>query len=385
MKKIKTLALAVCMMTAAGAVAQTTPEEVKSPIVAEKTAEWYDNQTKAWGEVVKTDPNNENAWRNYYKAADYKRWYNETDTTTLTVLAEMKKAVPDSYIYNYCAYREYTDPANAEAAIACMPEKMGYDEYNTWLCYYARIGDTKRLAPICKAYYESGQYPPNVLQYNYNELQGMDEGGIYFGAGDAILIPKWLLQYGKGVHTDKIIVCTTFLYMSEYREWLYSYLGIGKVPEPEIPITDIKSNYQYILQIMRDVRIKSGRSTYYSPVSGMDISGMDLKAPVLDSLYNEGLLLKYSDKPYDNMAVKRRNVEQRYLLEYLRESFTPDNWISAQRMSANYVVMLCDLLPYYKTHDKARYEWLMTTLRSAIKQASLPLDQENSLMKMLDK
>lgn len=376
--------MAVCMMTATGATAQTAPEEVKSPIVEEKTAEWYDGQIKAWGEVVKTDPKNENAWRNYYQAANYKRWQDNTDTTVVTVFAEMKKAVPDSYIYNYCAYCEYTDPAHAEAAIARMPEKMGYDEYNTWLCYYARTGDTKRLAPICKAYYESGQYSPKVLQYNYNELQGMDEGGIYFGSGDAILIPKWLLQYGKGVHTDKIIVCTPFLYMSEYREWLYSYLGIGNVPEPEIPITDIKSNYKYILQIMRDVRIKSGRSTYYSPVSGMDLSGMDLKAPVLDSLYNEGLLLKYSDKPYDNMAVKRRNVEQRYMLEYLRESFTPDNWISAQRMSANYVIMLCDLLPYYKTHDKARYEWLLTTFRSAIKQASLPLDQENSLMKMLD-
>ena len=141
------------MMTAAGAVAQTTPEEVKSPIVAEKTAEWYDNQTKAWGEVVKTDPNNENAWRNYYKAADYKRWYDNTDTTALTVLAEMKKAVPDSYIYNYCAYREYMgtpeDTIYAEKAIARMPQKMGYDEYNTWLCYYAKENDTRRLADIC--------------------------------------------------------------------------------------------------------------------------------------------------------------------------------------------------------------------------------------------
>lgn len=112
---------------------------------------------------------------------------------------------------------------------------------------------------------------------------------------------------------------------------------------------------------------------------------MDLKAPVLDSLYNEGLVLKYSDKPYDNMAVKCRNVEQKYLLEYLRESFVPDNWISAKRMSVNYAIMLCDLLPYYKTYDKARYEWLMTTLRSAIKQASLPLEEEKKFMKMLDK
>lgn len=371
-------------MTAAGAAAQTTPEEVKSPIVAEKTAEWYDNQTKAWGEVVKTDPNNENAWRNYYQAAFYKRWYNETDSTALTVLAEMKKAVPDSYIYNYCAFREYMgapeDTIYAEKAIARMPEKMGYDEYNTWLAYYAKENDTRRLADICKAYYESGQYSPGILQYNYNELQGMDEGGIYIGIGDAVLIPKWLLQYGKGVHTDKIIVCVPFIYMRKYREQLFRQLGIGEVPKPEVPITDEDSSNKYLLQLLREICTKSGRPVYYSPMNGMNI-----KAPLLDSLYNEGLLLKYSDKPYDNMAVKRRNVEQRYLLEYLRESFVPDNWTSGNRLSANYVVMLSDLLPYYKTHDKARYEWLMATLRGAIKRAALPLDMENNYLKMLDK
>ena len=56
--------MAVCMMTATGVAAQTAPEEVKSPIVEEKTAEWNDGQIKASGEVVKTDPKNENAWRN---------------------------------------------------------------------------------------------------------------------------------------------------------------------------------------------------------------------------------------------------------------------------------------------------------------------------------
>lgn len=384
MKRIKTLTMAVCMMTATGATAQTAPEEVKSPIVEEKTAEWYDGQIKAWGEVVKTDPKNENAWRNYYQAANYKRWQDNTDTTAVTVLAEMKKAVPDSYIYNYCAYREYMgtpeDTVYAEKAIARMQEKMGYDEYNTWIAYFAKENDTRRLADICKAYYESGQYSPGILQYNYNELQGMDEGGIYIGVGDAVVIPKWLLQYGKGVHTDKIIVCVPFLYMRKYREQLFRQLGIGEVPKPEVPITDEDSSYKYLLQLLRYIRVKSGRSVYYSP-----LSGMDLKAPVLDSLYNEGLVLKYSDKPYDNMAVKCRNVEQKYLLEYLRESFVPDNWISAKRMSVNYAIMLCDLLPYYKTYDKARYEWLMTTLRSAIKQASLPLEEEEKFMKMLDK
>ena len=46
----------------------------------------------------------------------------------------------------------------------------------------------------------------------------------------------------------------------------------------------------------------------------------DLKA----CLYNEGLTMRYSAKPYNNVAVKRRNVEQRYMMDYLVLQFHPE-------------------------------------------------------------
>ncbi len=52
-------------------------------------------------------------------------------------------------------------------------------------------------------FFDSGIYSEAVLRYNYNELQGMDEGGIYIGNGDATLIPKWLIQEGMKAHCDK--------------------------------------------------------------------------------------------------------------------------------------------------------------------------------------
>ena len=72
------------------------------------------------------------------------------------------------------------------------------------------------------------------------------------------------------------------------------------------------------------------------------------------------------------MAVKRRNIESRYWLEYLRMSFEPES--EHRRFAApntfcrmNYLELLKDQLPYYKEHDQQRYVWLQD-LMTAIRQ-----------------
>ena len=104
--------------------------------------------------------------------------------------------------------------------------------------------------------------------------------------------------------------------------------------------------------------------------------------PWKKNLYNEGLLLKYSKRSYDNLAIKRRNVEERYLLEYLLVSFRPE-WTAGQRLSANYAVLLADLLPYYAKHDKKRYDWLMQLLVSAVTNTSLSDERKQEILKNL--
>ena len=84
-------------------------------------------------------------------------------------------------------------------------------------------------------------------------------------------------------------------------------------------------------------------------------------------LYNEGLTLRYSAKPYDNFAVKRRNIDQRYLLEYLLYPFEaepkrnrPWRWSEDDKwfLADNYLTLLYDQLPWYKKHDRKGYERL---------------------------
>ena len=367
------------MALSIGAIAQTKAVRIESPIVSEKDFVWYTEQKEAWKALTQKDPTNETAWLNYYNAARYMSWFQQEDSTAKQVVREMEQIIPDSYTFNFCAYREsaqgkgYGDHKKyAEAALAKLPDEMQFFDYDNWVCYLAMQGDVTRMKPLAKRYFDSGIYSEAVLRYSYNELAGMDESGIYIANGDAAIIPKWLIQAGMGMHKDKTIVCASFLAVKEYRDWLCTKLGVVDPIHEEPYWTDESCNA--LLQAIID---KYGSKVYFStttPSSTME--------PWKNNLYNEGLLLKYSKKPYDNLAVKRRNVEERYMLEYLLVSFRPE-WTAGQRLSANYAVLLADLLPYYAKHDQKRYDWLMKLLVSGVTNTSLDEDHKQSILQQL--
>lgn len=367
MRKILfTIALAAVALQVSG---QTKAENIASPIISEQDSAYYAEQTRLWRKIAHRAPNDENAWKNYFRAAWYNdRWYNNTDSTSDRALHEIKEAIPDSYVFYYASYRKLMGTLDshqyAVEAMKRLPDNMDQHDYDTWFCYAAQVGDEKNMERIAKMYYESGIYSPAVLQYSFNEMQGMEHGGIYIGNGDAIVIPKWMLQYAKGLHRDKIILCLPFLAIRQYREYIFSKLGI-EMPQ----FRESKSQADYdanIYMAVEALRKGSHRAAYFSPVNGGDIN-----KPWESKLYNEGLILKYSDTPYDSFTVKRRNVEQNYMLEYLIESFTPNTWSSGNRLNGNYVVMLSDLLKYYKKNNQTRYKWLYKILSSALENSNI--------------
>ena len=251
---------------------------------------------------------------------------------------------------------------------------MQFFDFDQWVCYLAMQGDETRMKTMAKRYFDSGLYSEAVLRYSYNELAGMDEDGIYIGNGDAAIIPKWLIQEGMGLFRDKTIVCAPFLMVKEYREWLFRKLGIELpvLKEPQ-KAEDYDDNE---VALINAIIGKYGSKVYFSPLNYNDNNYWK------KNLYNEGLLLKYSNKPYNNLAVKRNNVEKRYMMEYLLVSFRPE-WTAGQRLSANYAVLLADLLPYYAKHDKNRYEWLMNLLVSGVMNTSFSEERKQEYLKVL--
>ncbi|MCR4915171.1 MAG: hypothetical protein K6A96_05415, partial [Prevotella sp.] len=129
--------------------------------------------------------------------------------------------------------------------------------------------------------------------------------------------------------------------------------------------------------IMRYIFDHSKRPVYLSAHDMWQyIIGEGLPDELKACLYNEGLTMRYSAKPYDNRAVKRCNIEQRYRLEYLRMRFHPvmkntqrfSGSAEADYYAMNYMRLLRDQLPYYKQHNKERYRWLCDIFRDVISQ-----------------
>lgn len=381
---MKRVILGIWLLTLSlSGMAQTKAMKVESPIVTEKDFVWYVEQKEAWKEQTQRNPKDETAWLNYYHAAHYMGWWgNNSDSVVRQVMSEMKQAIPDTYTYNFCAYRavvtghveETNGDKYAEAALAKLPDEMEFFDYDQWVCYLAMKGYESRMAQMAKRYFESGIYSEAVLRYSYNELAGMDKDGIIIGNGDTSIIPKWLIQEGMNAHKDKTIVAVPFLAVKEYRAWLNKKLDI-QLPELEDGgYEDYQAFERAALQTIID---KYGSKVYFSATTPSS-----LREPWEKNLYNEGLLLKYSKKRYDNLAVKRRNVEDRYMLEYLLVSFRPD-WTSGQRLSANYAVLLADLLPYYEKHDQKRYDWLMRRLMGGISNTSFSEEKKQEYMNVL--
>ena len=374
---ITLVGLAFCL----NLMAQVKATRVESPIVMEKDFVWYVEQKNEWRDITQKEPQNETAWLNYYNAARYMGWFGQpSDSLARQAMKEMREAIPNTYTYNMCAYMsvklgisdETDGDPYAEAALTMLPDEMQLNDYNEWVCYLAMKGQEQRMAQMAKRFFDSGLYSEAVLRYSYNELAGMDEGGIFLGSGDATIIPKWLIQEGMGLHKDKTIVCVPFLAVKEYREWLSRKLD---VVFPTLESGSYASYDAFEQAVLQPIIDRYGSKVYFSCTTAIEAT-----KPWQENLYNEGLLLKYAKKPYDNLAVKRRNVEKRYQMEYLLVSFRPE-WTAGQRLAANYAV--ADLLPYYAKHDKQRYDWLMNLLVSGVTNTSLDEQHKQSILQQL--
>ena len=105
------------------------------------------------------------------------------------------------------------------------------------------------------------------------------------------------------------------------------------------------------------------------------------------NLYNEGLVLRYSDIPYDNYVRVRENVERNIRLDYLIEpQFVAEKeWQSANALTYNYFVLLAPLIGKYREwHDVERSEWLANLLTKALEQAKMSDAMKNNCQKYLN-
>lgn len=388
MKRI--LVLALSLTAVYGYAQRVQPEEIPWMVVQSESPEWYARQAEAWETVVAREPQNENAWYNLSKATRYANLdSNDGYARRQALYKRMSKAIPDTYTYHFCAQDNYNDSisnAHMERAYQLMPQgRIFGEEYGSFIAYFWKNNREKELKEVAKLYYKEQRIPSDLFRYNYNELQCLPPNAIYFGNGDAILLPKIALQYGMGVHQDKMVICTSFLWIPEYYNNVCKQLGI----EPEhlnIDYYRTENNWRkYLSERIRYIIKQSGRPSYLSSVS---LTGDSELESLKGHLYNEGLVLRYSEMPYDNYARIRENLEQNIRLDYLVE---PDfviepEWQSANNLTYNYFVLLTPLIAKYREwNNPQRSEWLKNLLTDALAQSRMGTDLKKKCQEYLNK
>lgn len=360
---VKTFSLALVLFAGAPAlrVEAQTAEPVRGIVEDERDSAWYAAQADAWERETRRRPKDEGVWRNLFDAVRYRDMFTgENYDRMADVLRRMERKIPGSWTFHYCRYRSQLHPEEAHADMErCIAMEPGnVSAFDTYLCHYWMEGRTDSARSVGRRYFESGAYSPALLQYSYNQLAGMPEGALFIGNGDAELIPKIVLQGGLGVHRDKVVVPLSFLALPAYVDSLCAQLGIEPPALPDSLTWEARTE-----AFVRHLIARSGRPVYFAPSIGAK-----LLRPFADRLYSEGLVLRYSETPYDNMAVMKRNVEQRYLMDYLLVSFVPQQqWSAAALMQLNYAAALQPLLRFYRdSGDTARHAWLMRLLTAAV-------------------
>ena len=348
------------------------PQEIKGIVEEAHDSLWYAGQVEAWQREVDADGQDEKAWRNLFEAAwGLKSWsHGKNDGGMPRILERMERAIPETYTYNICAYRASQGPDNkfAEKAMTLLPDDISDRGYDAVLGYLWMMGETDGTGwkaglfnDILRRQYEHGKYPSFILRFGYNQLQGMAEGGLFFGNGDTQLFDKLMLQRAMRVHTDKVVVVIPFLSIRSYRDALCRQLGI-----PPFPGCEVRTEEEFkaaVQEMVEYVIRESGRPAYFSPGSQWAVQGIARK------LYNEGLVYRYSEEPYDNVSAAQRHVERDYHFDYLTEpAFRVETWWSGSEMLLlNYTVMLGPLVQSYReSGNRERADWLYRILKASV-------------------
>lgn len=370
------------LMCGAFAFAQKA-ETIESFVANGHETEWYAAQAEAWQKKVDTNPQDQWAWRNLFRATYYHDQFTNgwgiinDESRTADVLRKMEATLPDSFVLNLCKGRFClsTDEAakrgdNILRAIELMPEDICPEDLE-YLATRLWIVDPEnpRVKELYTKSYQNKYFPARIMHFNHNMLRCLPPNALYFSNGDLDTEPMKMLQDALGERTDVIIINNSFLHATPFMEALYKKLNIE-------PLTLNVQDYgkygeewlqHYESDIIMYIIHESKRSAYFSPTNGK-VSILDK-----DSIYNEGLVLKYSPKPYNNFDVAMHNVKEVYSLEYLAEpDLVYDSWETSEQMDMNHVTLLANLISKFrKKGDEAQAQRLYNILSKCVERCTV--------------
>lgn len=171
-------------------------------------------------------------------------------------------------------------------------------------------GDRETVATRCREWYSSGQYSSGALNWNYNALMSLEQDALLFTQNDNDTYLVWLLQYALQVRTDVRVLNLELLQNDAYRNRVIRQENLNFIPTGST-----------LSEFLRGcISTKNTIPVYFGVM--LDKGRIETAK---NNLYLTGLALKYSMRPFDNVAVLRNNYENRFRLDYLKLEMTPES------------------------------------------------------------
>lgn len=332
------------------------PEPVFSVVRQVQDFEWYEQQAKAWKQEIDGGTKDNMAWVYWYEAnrmacdfCDSEKFESKMGDyfVTKTQIIELaEKAIPNSFELNILKMKyDKTGSGSSDAFLFKAHSIKPYDNLllPNLLNYYQIKNDKPNVELTCKKWFDSNEIPQELLITAYNNLVSLDSNAILLTYGDNDTYPCWVLQNAQKFRPDVLVLnipMATFI--DEYREKTFEKQGIKPIIFEKDSIRDDKALFKHLIKNVPN------RPIYVSAFTSEEV----YKA-YGDKMYFVGLSLKYSPKPFDNMAVLRNNIENKYMLDFLKRNFY-NNYAQSvvNTMSAGYLASFQKLYGYYKQAGK---------------------------------
>lgn len=315
----------------------TTNEMRRQGIVAiednQFANQYYANEASHWRTQVNLNEKDEYAWLNLYKATRFTN-YTEHSRDISTgrqndldgILAKMKKAIPESFAYNYSAYLNgnKSNQSFTHLEKAYNQATAASELWDDMLSKAVIESNQSEVTQFSNLLSENHIYNSAEVTYNRNVLSSVEQNGILITNGNVDTYPVLMMQHLQNYRKDVSVLCLEWLGNETYSKTVSGWLGLKT--DKKIALPDIMAN-------------KSNKALYLS----LTVPPDDIKK-YSSNLYCTGLAMKYSKTPLDNLPVLATNWEKLFDKSALQSS---DN------LNKNYLVPLVLLKDYYSQTGNA--------------------------------
>ncbi len=360
---------------------QPKPEKVLRIVYEVKSDEWYRQQAKLWKKQIDKNPKHAEAWHNYYNAVRYEDFgrtigTKEKQEKLQKIVDELGKHAPDSFQYHYLKYfncgNKTKDIKDIEIAHKMAPERP--DPLYELITHYELKGDEDKVTDYYKKLYETKDVAPWLVNYNYNVLMSTEENAVIFTNGDNDTYPSRMLQEAKGIRSDVTIINIPLSGTESYLERILKKKGI-KIDRKALMNKAITlgadQSKSFSISVFTQEVCKYLANNYPDiPIYFALTIYEDHFKPLKDDLYIVGLAYRYSPKRIDNIALIKKNLEIKFILDYLKYDWYNDLYPVMNMihfLNLNYVPSMMMLVEHYKTsvqNEKAQ-KWRNMALELA--------------------